>query len=301
MRDPKGLLSQKELFEQYRCAQEHELSTFHFSSIFLWQDFFDFEFERIDQSLCIFAHQKGACFLYLPPLTKKLETFVVERSFEKMNKINPKTARIENLEKKDLQFFEDTYKSYAKSSEYVYNKEDLIQLKGQVYKSQRHDIHHFQLHHQGLFRPYEETDLKHCLSLYEDWAKDRYEKHTDEIYRSMLEENRIVHELALIYHKPLELLAYVVEINKKIVTYSLGYMLNSKTFCVLLEIADVSITGLNAFVFNRVCASKDLKEISLINTMDDFGMPFVASSKQAYHPAYKPVSYTINQIKLNEN
>ena len=297
MRNIVGLLAQKALFEEYRALQQHELSSSHFSAIFLWQDFFNFEFQLIDQSLCVFAHQQGASFLYLPPLGKTLGNSVVAQCFAKMDQINPRTARIENIQQSQLQSFDDSFKAYPKAQEYVYQRQDLIDLKGHAYKSQRHDIHHFQMHHQGLFRPYEERDLKGCLKLYEDWAKNRAEKHTDEVYRSMLHENRTVHELALVYHKPLELLGFVVEINQKIAAYSLGYMLNSQTFCVLLEIADVSITGLNAFIFNRLCASEGLGQATLINTMDDFGMPFVAASKQAYHPIAKPVSYTINKIK----
>lgn len=295
MRNVNGLLNQQTTFKKFLSLKEHELSAFHFTSIFLWQDFFDFEFERINESLCVFAHQQGACFQYLPPLANQFDPRVVEAAFKKMNTVNPRTARIENIEQKDSGEYENFYKAYAKSSEYVYDKQDLIELKGQLYKSQRHDIHHFQSHHQGLFRPYEAGDLGGCLNLFERWAKNRHDKHADEIYRAMLEENRKVHELALMHHHVLDLIGYVVEIDQKIAAYSLGYVLNSKTFCVLLEITDPTIVGLSAFIFNRFCKSEYLQQSSLVNTMDDFGLPFVASSKQAYHPKIKPVSYTITQ------
>ena len=111
----------------------------------------------------------------------------------------------------------------------------------------------------------------------------------------MLEENRIVHELALVYQEQLGLCGFVVDIDKKIKAYSLGYMLNSKTFCVLLEITDTTISGLAAFIYNQVCGSQAAQEARFINSMDDFGMPFVASSKEAYHPSHKPVSYSITE------
>ena len=140
-------------------------------------------------------------------------------------------------------------------------------------------------------------DARACSSLYEHWAKNRRDKHEDEVYRQMLKENRIVHELALFFYKQLGIVGYVVEINKKIEAYSFGYSLNSEIFCVLLEITNPDISGLSAFIFNRVCADEDLKEHTLINTMDDFGLPYVAASKQAYHPNLKPVSYTITSIE----
>jgi len=293
MRNPDTLFNQKTLFDKYLNLQTHHLSPHHFSSIFLWQDFFDFEFEIIDDSLCVYAHQHQGCFLYLPPLAQVGSKVVWQRCFEKMNKINPRTARIENIEQAQLGILNDRYKIYPKLEEYVYQKQDLVELKGHAYKSQRHDIHHFQSHHQALFRPYEQGDLKGCLELYEHWASHRHAQHEDVIYRSMLKENRIVHELALNYQRPLGLVGYVVEISKKIAAYSLGYSLNSQVFCVLLEITDFNNRGLSAFIFNRVCSDEKLVPYTLINTMDDFGLPFVAASKQAYHPKLKPVSYTV--------
>jgi hypothetical protein len=229
----------------------------------------------------------------LPPLGQGVGLPTINHCFERMNKVNPRTARIENVEQSQLAWFGSNFKAHVKTQEYVYLKDDLIDLKGHAYKSQRHDIHHFQANHQALFRPYEDKDARSCFSLYEHWAKNRHDKHEDEVYRQMLEENRIVHELALFFYKQLGLVGYVVEVDQKIVAYSFGYSLNSQIFCVLLEITNVSSSGLSAFIFNRVCADDKQRQHALINTMDDFGIPYVAASKQAYHPSVKPVSYTI--------
>lgn len=297
MRNADCLLAQKALFEKYVSLQTHQLSAFHFSCLFLWQDFFDFEFEVMDGNLCIYAHQPRGCFLYLPPLGRSWESSIVERTFLKMNKINARVARIENVEQEQVPRGQGElkFKSYPKSQEYVYRKQDLIELKGSAYKSQRHDINHFQAHHQTLFRPLEERDFKSCMDLYQRWARNRHDKHADPVYRSMLEENKIVHELALRYHKPLGLVGRIVESGQKIMAYSLGYPLNSKIFCVLLEIIDVGFGGLGAFIFNRFCADEALKSYAFINTMDDFGLPHVAVSKQAYRPFLTPLSYTLTQ------
>ncbi len=295
MRKPDAWLAQKSLFEKYLNCQTHHLSAFHFSSIFLWQDFFDFKFEIVQEALCVYAHQKGGCFLYLPPLATSWQHLVVDHCFSKMNKINPRVARIENIEQGELNFFDKKFKAYPKTQEYVYRKEDLIGLKGHAYKSQRHGIHHFQSQYQALFRLYESGDYKACLDLYGRWAQNRYDQHDDPVYRSMLEENRLVHELALTYREALGLVGYVVETNQKIIAYSFGYSLNSQTFCVLLEITNMVMSGLNAFIFNRFCADEALRSYTFINTMDDFGLPQVTASKHAYHPVQKPVAYTITQ------
>ncbi len=295
MRNIDALLARKVLFEKYVSLQTHQLSAFHFSCLFLWQDFFDFEFEVMEEHLCIYAHQPRGCFLYLPPLGDSWGLSVVERAFSKMNKINAKTARIENVEQEQIPRGKGEFKIYPKSQEYVYRRQNLMELKGGAYKSQRHDINHFQAHHQALFRPYEERDFNACMGLYQRWAKNRHAKHEEPVYRSMLEENKSVHELALFYHKPLGLVGRIVESDQKVIAYSFGYPLNSQIFCVLLEIIDVGFRGLGAFIFNRFCADEALKSYALINTMDDFGLPYVATSKQAYHPFLTPLSHTLTQ------
>lgn len=295
MRNIDVLLNQKTFIEQCLDAHERSLSVYHFSSIFLWQDFFDFDIEMIEGCLCIFARQPRTSFMYLPPLKGRITSSVLDACFSRMDAVNPRTARIENVEQSQLPFFDSRYRAYAKASEYVYHRQDLVDLKGHAYKSQRHDIHHFQLHHSALFRPYEESDAKECLGLYAHWARARHEKNEDEIYRQMLQENQKVHELAMFFYRQLGLRGYVVEIDGKIEAYSFGYSLNNDIFCVLLEITNTQRAGLSAYIFNRVCAHDAQREFKLINTMDDFGLPLVAASKEAYHPIFKPVAYTISR------
>ena len=99
MKDAKMLLRHKNTFDQYVCQREHRLSSCHFSSIFLWKDFFDFHFEVIDGYLCVFAKHAPGTFLYLPPLGKKLNAKIIARSFDRLNALNSKRSfsRVENV------------------------------------------------------------------------------------------------------------------------------------------------------------------------------------------------------------
>ncbi len=294
MKASAALLDQKVLFDQYLGRCSISLSTYHFSSIFLWQDFFNFTFEEINGALCVFAQQANSSFLYLPPLGT-MDIPVIEKCFEKMDAVNPRTARIENLTESQIQQLPPQFKAYQKAQEYVYRKDDLIHLEGQAYKSQRHDINLATRDHDLDYRPYEDADFAACQKLYELWAKERFQKHEDAVYRTMLEENKRVHPLALQFHHQLGLVARVVATGGKIVAYSLGYPLNSDTFCVLLEVSDLRIKGLSAFIFNRFCRDAVWQSYSFVNTMDDFGMPQVAQAKEAYHPIQHLPVYTVSR------
>ncbi len=292
MNQPQDLLRQKPLVDQYLSRQPRPLSSYHFAAIFAWQDFFDFEFTLINQHLCIFAYQNKNSFLYLPPLGEPLDLATLKECFSAMGP--SKIARVENFSVNQLPLVRGGgYNVYAKAQEYVYRKSDLIALKGNAYKSKRHDHNFFTQHFKAEFEPYEERHYQGCLALYQRWAQDRRQHSTDPVYQAMLEENARVHALAIQYYRELDLIGRVVTIDGQVAAYTFGYALDEHAFCVLFEIADAAKTGSAVYIFNCLCADTALKSFEYINAMDDFGMPNVAKAKESFHPVSKLPVYTV--------
>ncbi len=292
------LLDQKPLVDSFLNQGDRPLSSFSFVSVFAWCDFFDFELKTMENCLCIFAHGESGSFLYLPPLGKKFGPSTIEAIFKHMVREGRLKGanRIENIPGNLLSAFgPGSYNQYLKPAEYVYRKEDLVALKGNAYKSQRHDCNCFLARHTGnAFEPYRDVDFDSCVSLYERWAQHRADAHNDDIYRSMLKENRLVHARLLKFWQPLGLVARVLKIEGRVVGYTFGFPLDENTFCVYAEIADFKIPGTAAYMFRAFCADEQLNKFSRINTMDDFAMPNVARAKQAYHPTELISSYTVS-------
>ena len=295
------LLEQKSLVESFLAQGPRPLSSFSFVSLFAWCDFFDFELKMINGCLCIFAQEDQGCFLYLPPLGKSFDASTIEFAFEHMAKGGKLRAvnRIENIPENLLSVFgAGSYNQYSKSAEYVYRKEDLIALKGNAYKSQRHACNSF-IARQGAhsFGPYRDADFDPCMGLYERWADDRARAHSNDIYLSMLQENRRVHARLLKFWKPLGLVARVLKADGKVIGYTFGFAVDESTFCIYAEIADLKIQGGTAYMFKSFCADGQLTGFSRINTMDDFAMPNVARAKQAYHPSELVSSYSVSIVR----
>ena len=292
------LLGQKPLVDSFLEKGPRPLSSFSFVSIFAWSDFFQFEFKMIEGSLCIFAHGETGCFLYLPPLGRDIGPSTLDLAFKHMAKNGrPRPVnRVENIPENLLSLFEkSSYNQYLKPAEYVYHKEDLVALKGNAYKSQRHDCNCFHARHAAhFFGPYTDADLGDCMALYERWAQGRAETHSDDIYRTMLQENRLVHERLLKFWEPLGLVARVLKVDDRVIGYSFGFAVDESTFCVYAEIADLKTPGASSYLFQQFCADEQLKRYSRINTMDAFAIPNVARTKQAYHPSELLVSYTVS-------
>ena len=72
----------------------------------------------------------------------------------------------------------------------------------------------FDAHHAAhSFEPYTDADFDACMGLYERWADDRAKANSDDVYRSMLQENRLVHARLLKFWKALGLIVRVLKVE----------------------------------------------------------------------------------------
>ena len=235
---PTALLDTKKIADKYFNETPAHLSSFSFTNIFAWSDFFDFKLLKIKDSLCVFARNIMGSFMYLPPLGKDMPSEVIEQCFLIMEKENSGNgiSRIENVHASQLKAFDDKrYSFFKKGYEYCYYRKDLVSFRGKGYKSKRSSYNQFIKNYQYKFLPYQDEMLKDCISLYDKWAGQRSVGRSNETYLHMLEENRLVHFRTLKYFKELGLVGRVVIVDNEVKAYSFGYKLNEKIFCILLK------------------------------------------------------------------
>ena len=207
---------------------------------------------------------------------------------------NPQIARIENVPEELLSVFKNEgFNAILKETEYVYRTEDLSELRGDRYKQQRNAYNAFVARCPLVkCEPYLSTDRDACLNLYETWRKSRAEKYDDPIYHAMLDDSQSAHQIGVTHAEELGLVGRVVRIDGELQAYTFGYELNSGTFCVLFEIADLNIKGLSQFIYREFC--KELMgTYKWINAMDDSGLENLKRVKRSYHPTRLVPSYNI--------
>ncbi len=292
----KALLFKKKIVERFLKKTPYTLSAFAFVNIFMWKDFFDFKFRTIDNMLCIFAKNEVGTFLYLPPLGPRLTAGVIDTCFDIMFKENKGrgVSRIENVEEKDLFLFPtDRYQIYKKSDEFVYARNEIASLKGNRYKSKRSAYNQFVRTHPHRFVAYDKKMQEACLSLYQKWSRDRKRAKSDNIYQQMIDDSQIAHLICLQDHKRLGLTGRVVFVGNRIVGYTFGFQLSENTFCVLLEITDLSIKGLPAYIFKEFCLDPEVVRFDLINVMDDFGIEDIRKTKLSFRPCQIHPCYVV--------
>jgi hypothetical protein len=292
------LLQHKPLVDRYLDEIPRQLSAFSFVNIFAWQEFFQFDFKVIDGNLCIFAQNAVGCFLYLPPLGSNVSAGVVEACFQMMEDANQGSGvtRVENVGEQHLPLFPaDRFSYFHKGYEYCYYREDLVALRGNPYKSKRSSYNCFVRRYACRYAAYEPEMLTECMALYRRWARGRREIYADDIYGHMLRENEKVHELVLRYYQPLGLTGRVVMVDGGIKAYSFGFAGLEDMFCVLFEVADLSVQGLPVYMFRELCNDPDARGCRFINVMDDFGLDNIRKTKMSFRPSVLLPAYVVTK------
>ena len=280
-------LKDKGIFLKYLSLTQPHLSVYNFANIYIWGALFDIYWALIQDSLCIFFKDKMGCFLYLPPLTKTIRPEVIAEVFKIMDGFNKnkEISRIENIEEQDAPFYQDLgYECRYKSSDYLCLKDNLVHLRGNRFKSKRACYNYFIKHYAFQYLPFSLDYKDACLKLYNSWMRNRKAQNKNPVYQGMLDDNLSSLKILLDAYSNLDCLGRVVKIDKTIKAFTFGFKLTKDTFCILYEIADLSIKGLSQFIFRKFCSESELEDYKYINIMDDSGLENLKRTKLSYHP-----------------
>ena len=231
----------------------------------------------------------------IPPMGASLNQEVIRQAYAFILEANhaKQIARIENVPVSLILLFRQMgFQSVQKETEYLYETDSLIQLKGDRYKSKRAVYNVLIRNHPTVqLHPYQPAHLGDCLALYESWKQERWGQSNDGVYRAMLEDSWASHRTGLINYEALGLVGRVVFIDGVLKGYTFGYSLNSEVFCVLFEVTDLGIKGLAQFLFRAFC--QEQAAYQWINTMDDSGLENLKRVKLSYRPAKLLSSYNL--------
>jgi hypothetical protein len=174
-----------------------------------------------------------------------------------------------------------------KEADYLYQAGALAHLAGDRYKSQRALCNRVERERAVTAEPYRAHHRTGCLALFDLWSSQKQSQErqpSDSMERLLLEDAKGAHGLVLADPKRIGLSGTVAVVHDRIAAYSFGYWLTPRTWCVLLEVADRSITGLAQWLFRDTCRTAVNGGATSINTLDDAGLPGLREAKRAYRP-----------------
>ena len=288
-------LADKPIFDQYARRTHTKLSYYAFAPLYVWQNLLQFYWAIFDDQFCVFSRQGSDYFMPIMPMGEELSERAIREAYGFMLASNraKQIARIENVPADSLLFFHAMgFTSVLKETEYLYETEALIQLKGNRYKSKRAAYNTFVGSYPAVrLQPYQPVYLGDCLALYESWQDVRRSQFDDDVYRGMLEDSRHAHHTGVTNREELGLVGGLVLIDGEVKGYTFGYPMDTEIFCILFEVTDLRMKGLAQFLFREFC--REQGGYRWINAMDDSGLENLKRVKLSYRPSELIPSYNV--------
>lgn len=300
-------LEDKDMFNEYLTSYNYCTSGLSFSSLYMWRDINEMRWDIFEDYLCISAtgYLEMDDDIIMPfmqmPLTKtgKYETESLRKAIlaakEKTEEEGyPFTMRlvpaglVPELEKAfpgELEVIED-----RDNYDYLYEKENLIELKGRTLHKKKNHMNYF---------------LKNYQYEYKEMTADMADDIMEFIYAFNARKETTPYERELLIMEQeamrdvfenIDRAGYiggVIYIDGKIEAISVGGQICPETVCVHIEKANTKYRGLYQIINREYCLHMP-EHIKYMNREEDMGLPGLRKSKMSYKPLRMVEKYIVN-------
>lgn len=290
-------VNDKELFSERILKYGAQASDICFTTIYMWAEALNFKFVEIGGLLCVASFAKPFKPYCLPPFGDMANGDFEKAIFELKEFFNEKgwNLMFRRFVAKDVERLKSikslNYKTeYSRdTSDYIYLREDLVNLSGKMYDGKRNHISRFKREHEGN---YEYLDMKYkdveeCMALSKKYCTSGGNecKGCDTC-------EKVANRRVLKNFEELGCKGGIVKINGEIKAFTVGQMLNADTSVTHIEKADKSINGLYPFINQQFCEN-GFPGAVYINREEDMGTAGLRRAKLSYHPTRMEDKYII--------
>lgn len=163
--------------------------------------------------------------------------------------------------------------------DYIYLREDLVNLIGKRYQPKRNHINKFKKLYPYTYMPITPELVDECLELECKWYKAN---RTEEDREELSYERRSI-TYALQHFNELGLTGGAICQDHQIIAFSFGMPINHNTFGVHIEKADTRYEGIYALI-NQEFAAHLPEQYTYINREEDLGIAGLRKAKLSYYP-----------------
>lgn len=166
--------------------------------------------------------------------------------------------------------------------EYIYNAEDLINLRGKKYHGKRNFINRFCTEYSGRweYSPVDPVkDYDDIIAYVRRWCDSQDADPEDYRY----EYSAIIR--ALKYYSQLDIRGGIIRLDGKIIAFTLATPQNDEVMDVLIEKAEWDIDGAYQMINNQF-AKRECVGYKYLNREEDMGIEGLRQAKMSYHPAF---------------
>ena len=190
-------IEDKGIFNKAYSQLKFPLAEHSFSWIIIWDDCYkDIEWARINGNVCLFLTFEGNRHVWGPVLPGLKLPDTLKKCFEAClqynedNNIDGKPAvKYIPEELKEGYSNIDGYKLVHQNQDYIYKRKDVIELKGDKYKTKRNLRNYFIKNYEHRVEEYnKERHMQQCIGLLDKWNKQKLEVIRDKHHESLRDE-----------------------------------------------------------------------------------------------------------------
>jgi hypothetical protein len=294
--------SAKPYFDEAAARLNVALSDYSFANNVIWLAQASGFYQIIEGCFCLFALTGNGLSMLLPPLGEPMRQ---QRAFRICMKImdaynpSPAQARVDFVYHDFLKVLDTDILTGAPlvngelwhwevtNPDYIYRTQDLIDLKGNSYKTKRNEINQFRRAHPNhALVPFLKEHVSEARQLVNTWMQQRLQtipdgSFEDFVYNLEMERKAIQRVITLYDELGLEGLSLFID--DKLAGFTFGERLNRDVANVLIEKTDFNIQGAAQFLFREF--SKVFADCTFINVGDDLGFENLRRVKMSYRPA----------------
>lgn len=288
-------LEHKDLFNNYFNQSDFTASEMSFTNLFMWRDFYNFEFFEKNEMICLIASPKGEePFAYTP-----IGSYTSDRFKASINAIreyfNERGWNLvfKRVEENKLEYFENHINDEIKieydrdNSDYIYLSDDLINLKGKKYHSKRNHINNFLKTYEYQYVELSEAYIEEALKIDDEWYLSKMDKENYDEYPERLANRQLLENYAMLDCK-----GALIKVNGKFEAYTIGEIIRNEYAVIHIEKANSDIKGLYAFINQKFC-EQELANVLYINREQDLGIKSLRRAKKSYNPIKYTGKYNI--------
>ncbi|NLL05653.1 MAG: DUF2156 domain-containing protein [Clostridiaceae bacterium] len=289
-------IDDKHLFDKYITDHIPHISELNFTNIFMWRHSYKFRFGEIDGMLCLIAvPENNLPFAFEPIGRYTKETFT--KAIDEIKKyFSDKGWKLifKRVEEDKLDYFKDYFKDDIdisedrNSSDYLYNSEDLIGLRGKKFHGKKNHLNSFKKNYEFEYVKITEDLISECIRINEEWCARRECEEHKGLYCE-----RLANLEALSNFKKLAYEGVLIKVNGKYEAFTIGELLNADTAVIHIEKANDDIRGIYNAINQQFCENR-WKDVPYINREQDLGIEGLRKAKLSYNPVKLIDKYTIS-------
>ena len=264
------LLEDREKYEEILKNAHRKGSEYTFSNLYMWSRAYDMKVAQIGDTL-IFKFFTDHCFFSFPIGEKNVVDALnaIIKSCENCNH----TLEIINIDEYGKKILEENFsgkfliEENRDNYDYIYNADDLINLKGRAYSSKRNHISKFKISYPNWkYEKITEENIDDVKNMNNEWFTAFESQKGDGIKI----EKQAVHN-ALDNFSNLNLLGGLIRVDENVVAYTFGSPTDNETFDIHVEKALPSYNGTYSII-NQQFAQNELSDYKYINREEDAGV-----------------------------